>query len=129
MIYNHIRQWDAAVRLPMIGIMNVRADRGDRTIQWVRVLKERTTFKFNRLLIVGNYPRAVARYLKPVYKENVQAINERRPDRIMDFIFSLEPTGAVIFGFCNIGGVGVDIVSYWEQHGEPVCLPRVSLSA
>jgi len=129
MIYNQIRRWNSAAGLPMIGMMNVRADRGDRTMQWIQVFKKETTFKFDRLLIVGDYPQAVARYLKTVYKQNVQAINERRPDKIMDFIFSLEPTGAVIFGFCNIGGVGVDIVSYWEQHGEPVCLPRVSLSA
>jgi poly-gamma-glutamate synthase PgsB/CapB len=129
MIYNQIRQWDAVVRLPVIGIMNVRADRGDRTTQWVRILKEGATLKFDRLLIVGDYPCAVARYLKPVYKQNVQAVNDRQPEKIMDLILSLEPAGAVIFGFCNIGGVGVDIVSYWEEHGEPICLPRVSSSA
>ena len=96
-----------------IGILNCRADRGDRTKQWITELKTTNHFNFTQLFVIGDHIHAVGRALS-----QKKYISEKKPERIMQFILDRVKEKSVIFGFGNFGGLGKQCVQYWQLHGE-----------
>jgi len=96
-----------------IGLLNLRSDRGDRTVQWIQALKNGAAQHFNKIFVMGDHTKVVKRKIK-----SVNDIKERLPDRIMETIFTEIKDQSVIFGFGNIGGNGRTLVEYWNQIGE-----------
>ncbi len=105
-------------RLPVglnnfFGLLNLRADRGDRTIQWIEALNNGSSREFQKIFVMGAHTKAVKRKLK-----SVSIIEEQRPERMMNTILNEVEGQSVIFGFGNIGGAGRALVEYWNQIGE-----------
>lgn len=111
------RELWAAAGTRSIGLLNLRRDRGDRTQQWRDELR-RTDYGFDRLCVVGDVPRLSLRRLGRQYGHRLVVIAERDPDRLMAAIARLEPMGGFLFGFGNIGGLGLRLVRRWSHMGE-----------
>jgi poly-gamma-glutamate synthase PgsB/CapB len=109
-------KWGAVRR---IGLLNLRRDRGDRTEQWFRVLRHGSP-SFDRLFVVGDVPLHSIRPLKRLYGDRLRIIRKRDPAAIMRAILEDEANGSMIFGFGNIGGVGLRLVGLWKEGGRPV---------
>jgi poly-gamma-glutamate synthase PgsB/CapB len=96
-----------------IGLLNLRSDRGDRTLQWIQALKNGTAHHFTKLFIIGAHTSVVKRKVNSVY-----IIKDKLPEKIMNGIFAEIEDQAVVFGFGNIGGNGSKLIDYWNQIGE-----------
>ncbi|MEM3432979.1 MAG: poly-gamma-glutamate synthase PgsB [Candidatus Methanomethyliaceae archaeon] len=122
-VYDRIVAWNRDQRLPMVGILNLRGDRADRTLQWLQALRAKA-LRFGRLFISGAGASVVARKLRPhLHCEcPIEALHVRSadPEKIMQTIAAVEPQGGIVFGFGNIGGLGAALVEYWEKSGELV---------
>jgi poly-gamma-glutamate synthase PgsB/CapB len=105
---------------PMIALLNLREDRGDRTGQWLDALRAGFFEDFARLIIIGDHARALGRkrLARPSSKTIVSAWPERRPQIIMDKLFALERGGGAVIGMGNMGGLGREIVDHWARTGE-----------
>jgi len=101
-----------------IGLLNLRADRGDRTAQWIRAFRSRGFDPFSRLIVLGTHPHAavVRRVLRRCSCPSCW-LKHAAPERIMEKILALENEGAVVIGIGNIGGLGTKLVHYWKSTG------------
>ncbi len=98
---------------PFIGLLNLRSDRSDRTIQWIQALRNGASNHFNRLYIMGAHTNVVKRKLKSVI-----VIKDKLPEKIMGNILAEIEDQSIIFGFGNIGGNGKKLVEYWKSIGD-----------
>jgi len=108
-------------RLPdrLIGLLNLREDRGDRTKQWLDALRAGFFDAFEELIFVGDHARALARKKPagPSSKPKVSAWPAREPDKIMDGLFAAAGPGRTVVGMGNMGGLGSALVEYWARIG------------
>jgi len=106
----------------MIALLNLREDRGDRTRQWLDALQAGFFDAFDEMVFIGDHARALARkkLSGPSSKTKISAWPSRRPDKIMDRIFSTKDEGSAIIGMGNMGGLGSELVDYWSRIGAPL---------
>jgi len=102
----------------IIGILNLRKDRGDRTLQWLKALFKGMFPEFKKFYLIGEHSRALKRKLKSM-KTQIFILEIRNPDKIMKKIFENENEDFILIGIGNIGGIGIEIVNYWERTGKP----------
>jgi len=95
------------------GLLSLRSDRGDRTLQWVTALRGEARSWFDPLFILGGHAAAARRALGWG-----QVIGGRDPDRIMANVTEGLNDRDVVFGFGNLGGKGRELVELWEMKGE-----------
>ncbi|MFC1545321.1 poly-gamma-glutamate synthase PgsB [Gemmatimonadota bacterium] len=98
----------------MYGLLNLRIDRGDRTLQWIDALRGEWADSFQTLHVTGGHARALSRRLS-----DARLLRERDPVKLTGLILSGLPDGAVLFGFGNIGGMGESLVDHWSRRGVP----------
>ncbi len=96
------------------GLLHLRSDRADRTLQWVGALTGANGHMFDSLFVVGGHARALARKVK-----NTGVLSSDDPQEIMHSVGSRIQNRTVIFGFGNIGGIGARLVEHWNRNGEP----------
>jgi poly-gamma-glutamate synthase PgsB/CapB len=103
-----------------VGLLSLRPDRGDRTLQWVAALREGFLDRFSRLCVVGLHGRALARRLgRVVNGGKVEVLRGTKPEEITRTVLSgIADEGGVLFGFGNIGGVGQALVAHWSKAGK-----------
>jgi poly-gamma-glutamate synthase PgsB/CapB len=104
-----------------VGLLSLRPDRGDRTLQWVKALREGFLDRFSRLYVLGVHASALARRLgRSDHAARVEVLRGSRPAEITQTALSgIRETGGAVFGFGNIGGAGEALVSHWREAGEP----------
>lgn len=113
------RALDRAARLVpdaagTVGILNLRADRPDRSLQWLRELERGALARFDALFVAGAHTAAVCRRLR-----GVRALPGRLPpERIMAAIADRLADRTMVFGFGNMAGAGRELVAYWAARGE-----------
>lgn len=100
-----------------IGLLNLRRDRGDRTLQWLHALQEEDAFIFDRLVLVGEHAPVLGKRLKRRLKATVTVLKEKRPEELTARLFGLEEEVAVVIGMGNMGGMGQRLVDHWERMG------------
>ncbi len=100
------------------GILNLRQDRGDRTIQWLKALREGIFPEFRKLFLIGNHAHAMKRKLKLI-NTSLFVLRPKNPQKIMEEILAAEIEDTVLIGIGNIGGIGKELVSYWDKIGRP----------
>lgn len=103
----------------VVGLLNFRQDRGDRTIQWLQVLNQGIFPEIKRLLLVGGHALALKHRLKKTSKIELSVIKEKEPQKIMEKISAMAKGETVLFGMGNMGGAGKGLVNYWEDIGKP----------
>jgi poly-gamma-glutamate synthase PgsB/CapB len=98
----------------LIGLLNLRADRGDRTLQWIEALRNGGSDHFKYIYVIGTHARVVGKKLK-----NTIILPHKEPEKIMAAIYGNgKDEGSVIFGFGNIKGAGKLLVNHWKKTGE-----------
>jgi gamma-polyglutamate synthase len=97
-----------------IGILNLRADRSPRTVQWISVLRSGASGRFARLFVTGSPAGLVRRRV-----DGVNVLKSASPERMTQIVCNEAPDGALIFGFGNVKGSGKSLIEYWSRIGEP----------
>ncbi|MFC1725059.1 poly-gamma-glutamate synthase PgsB [candidate division KSB1 bacterium] len=95
------------------GILNLRADRGDRTLQWIETLKNGRFECLKRIYAVGAHSRIVKRKA-----ERIIVPDKKSPEYLMNTVISDSNDNDVVFGFGNMKGMGEVLVKYWKSIGE-----------
>ncbi len=102
-----------------MGLLNLRNDRGDRTLQWLTALKKRIFPEFKRIYLVGFHAQAFKRKFGASNGISLHILKRSKPDKLLSQILQQEKGDCVLVGIGNIGGVGRDLVDFWEKEGEP----------
>ena len=103
-----------------IGLLNLREDRGDRTLQWAEALEMGDFDRLTRIAVIGGQARAFGRRLKKRAgwpEDRLVVLKERTPATVFRNLLRLAAGPAVVIGLGNIGGMGKGIVEYWERTG------------
>lgn len=96
----------------LIGLLLLRPDRGERTVQWIEALRGDRFDCFNRLYVTGGHSRVAGRKLAGIHRlKGTTAEGITRP------IMAEAEDRAVVLGFGNIVGRGELLVDYWSRLG------------
>ena len=112
-----------------VAVLNLRSDRGDRTMQWLQALEDGFFAPFSNLVFVGDHARAMGRRkwdkrlspaadLEATLLPVISAVPARDPARIMATLAHLVAGDALIVGLGNVGGAGEALVDHWARTGE-----------
>lgn len=102
----------------IIGLLNLRKDRGSRTMQWFDALQGEGGDVFDRLVFVGEHALALRAKLKGRSKPEITVVKGKKPEDLIEQIAILEKEESVVFGMGNMGGMGSLLVEYWERIGD-----------
>ncbi len=102
----------------VIALLNLRKDRGDRTMQWMLALKAGAFPEFEKIFLSGDHGYVLKRKLKKTLKAELFILKNKVPHRIMEEISEKAESDAVLVGIGNMGGVGKELVKYWEGFGQ-----------
>ena len=102
---------------PLVGLLNLRDDRGDRARQWLVAAKKGFFDGFSHVAVTGGAARAFLRLLgnaangRPAFS----LLSERSPDAATRRLAGLAPGEALIVGLGNMGGAGERFVESWSR--------------
>jgi poly-gamma-glutamate synthase PgsB/CapB len=102
-----------------IGLLNLRPDRGDRTLQWAEALQKGHFKLFDRWVFIGGHALALKKKLKSLKKIRISVMKEKSPSAIMAKLAAMEKGDVVLVGLGNMAGAGRELVKYWERIGKP----------
>jgi hypothetical protein len=97
----------------LVGLMSLRADRADRTEQWIKALLGDEFEFMKNIWVTGGHARIVARKVK-----NARVLKGNHPKEMMESILAETEDQQVIVGFGNMKGTGELLVDYWSREGE-----------
>jgi poly-gamma-glutamate synthase PgsB/CapB len=101
----------------VIGVLNLRGDRGDRTLQWFDALRSEEFPEIQKLICVGDHALALTRKLKKYAGFELYAWSNYRPEKMLERLSTIVDKKAVVIGMGNMGGAGKRLVDYWEKAG------------
>jgi hypothetical protein len=110
-------------RRPWIGLLNLRSDRADRTLQWLEALGGGGFPELAGLAFVGGHAALCRRRLeRRGWKGRLLRLSGRSPASWMRALEVFAPEGAVVAGMGNIAGAGTVLIEEWDRRGEPYAL-------
>ncbi|HHY45832.1 MAG TPA: poly-gamma-glutamate synthase PgsB [Firmicutes bacterium] len=103
----------------IVGILNCRADRPDRTRQWADALIK-GHFPVDVVIATGSgcYP---LRAFRPAIRQrgvDFRLLGAVSPDRVMQEIGTVVTEGGIVLGLGNIAGAGMALAKMWAGMGE-----------
>jgi poly-gamma-glutamate synthase PgsB/CapB len=101
----------------VIGVLNLRSDRGDRTLQWFDALRSGKFPEIQKLISVGGHASAMTRKLKKYAEAELYAWPSFQPEEMLTRLSAIEKDKAIVIGMGNMGGIGKRLVDYWEKAG------------
>jgi len=102
----------------VIGLLNFREDRGDRTIQWIEALEKDMFPELDSLILLGHHAVAARRKLKTIPKDKIQVLTGHSPAEIIQRLSQQEKNDSVLIGMGNMKGAGKAFVDVWEETGR-----------
>ena len=104
-----------------VGLLSLRPDRGDRTLQWLTALREGFLERFERLYVMGLHARAFERRLKRASRRtSVEVLEVKGPEETTRMVMSsIRQARGLVFGFGNMAGPGEALIAHWNAIGEP----------
>ncbi len=103
----------------VVGLLNLRRDRGDRTIQWLKSLGENTFPEFRKIFLIGEHASAFKKRLKRLAGMETFVLKSRPPKGILEEISKSVGAETVLVGMGNMGGAGRELIEEWENRGKP----------
>jgi poly-gamma-glutamate synthase PgsB/CapB len=105
-----------------VGLLVLRPDRGDRTLQWVKALREGFLQRFSHLYVMGLHARALQRRLKRFDAgPPVHVVEAAKPAITTRKLLSvIRDGGGIVFGFGNIAGAGEELIAHWNSAADPI---------
>ena len=107
---------------PLVGILNFRADRGDRTRQWLDAYGRGFFSGFRSVYVVGAHIHSLNIRRRTGRPPSFTPLPDRTPSAIMERIASAEGASPLLIGLGNIGGIGEALVEHWQRIGRPHAL-------
>lgn len=104
-------------RMLLVGLLNLRRDRGDRTLQWSYSLCH-DSWPFDRLVVTGHTPWYVRQSLRRTFGSRLVFATARESEYVMEAVTANAQDGGLVFGFGNIAGIGAALVDEWRKRGE-----------
>jgi poly-gamma-glutamate synthase PgsB/CapB len=101
----------------VIGVLNLRGDRGDRTLQWFEALKRGGFPEIQKLICMGHHRVALIKKLKKHVGVELYSWRDYQPKEMMARLVAIAEEKAVVIGMGNMGGAGKRLVDYWEEEG------------
>ncbi|MBN2246099.1 MAG: poly-gamma-glutamate synthase PgsB [Candidatus Aminicenantes bacterium] len=102
----------------LVGILNLREDRADRTLQWLREFRLGHIQGIDRLVLTGGHAAVFKRKLKSLGALEIEMVKEQDPELFIRRILSRDKEGrSVLLGMGNMLGMGSVLVKYWEENG------------
>jgi poly-gamma-glutamate synthase PgsB/CapB len=103
----------------LVGILNFRQDRSDRTLQWLSILEQGYFQDFSKLFLIGAHVHALRlKKLSNLLPPSIP-LTAKSPAAIMEKVAEGMDGGAVLVGIGNMGGLGAALVENWEKIGRP----------
>lgn len=102
----------------IIGLLNFRRDRGDRTIQWLKALNRNIFPEIDEFYLAGEHSQAFLRRVHKDIKSKVKIVTSNDPEGIIDQITSGRKEEILLIGMANMGGLGQEMVNYWQRMAE-----------
>ncbi len=99
------RQW--------AGLLSLRADRADRTAQWIEALRGGMFDCLSRIYVTGPHAGIVARTVR-----SARVVRAGQPREMMRAIVTDLEDQSVIVGLGNMKGTGELLVNFWSTEGE-----------
>jgi len=96
-----------------VGVLSLRSDRGDRTMQWLDVLTGRFSGLFDTLYVTGAHANVFRNKVK-----GAKVLKNKSPERMTKTVMADADDGTVIFGFGNMMGEGRRLVTHWSEIGD-----------
>jgi hypothetical protein len=103
-----------------IGLLNMRADRPDRTRQWLEAVRDGFFEGFAEILFVGEQAQALERAGRRLGRAvpAFGVVRGRKPERIMSALWESAEEETLVVGMGNIAGAGRALVEHWNSIGE-----------
>jgi poly-gamma-glutamate synthase PgsB/CapB len=106
----------------IVGLLNLRADRPERTAQWSDALRNGSLLNIKKIILIGD--RFTCLYLQRKLRANqnleINIVSGEKPEKIMGAIYKSGYQDSVIFGFGNIKGAGEKLINYWNSSGREI---------
>jgi poly-gamma-glutamate synthase PgsB/CapB len=122
LVLDHLKKRLISDGRPLIGLLNFRADRGDRTRQWLQAHGGGFFSGFQSLYGTGAHIHSLRIRRMTGPPPRLIPISDRSPSAVMEKIASAESGGGIVVGLGNIGGLGEALVDYWQIIGRPHAL-------
>jgi poly-gamma-glutamate synthase PgsB/CapB len=106
----------------MIGLLSLREDRGDRTLQWIRAAGEGFFRDFAFVVLIGRPAPAALRKIRkspPPGGTAFSFYDGASPEALMNRVVSAASGEPVVIGLGNIVGPGEQLVRFWDEKGIP----------
>ncbi len=104
----------------ILGILNLRRDRADRTLQWLEAFLQHDFPEIQNLYVTGDHSRAfVRRMVSKKAGPELSALPSLPPSELMKALAQEKPTPALLLGLGNMQGLGRNLVEFWEKEGTP----------
>jgi poly-gamma-glutamate synthase PgsB/CapB len=117
-VMNKIKECGLGDKKKIIGILNLREDRADRTVQWLREFRAGRIRGIDRLILTGAHAAAFKRRLKPPGSLEVEVLKEQDPDLFLNTILERDRgEDVLLLGMGNMQGMGSSLVEYWDKRG------------
>ena len=118
MVLNKIKESGLGDKKKLIGILNLREDRADRTLQWLREFHAGRIHDIDRLILTGAHAAPFKRRLNPPEPLETNVIKEQEPEQFLRQILEKDRDKDILFlGMGNMQGIGSSLVEYWEKMG------------
>lgn len=118
MVLNKIQESGLGYNKKLIGILNLREDRADRTLQWLREFRAGRIHNVDRLILTGAHAAPFKRRLNPPGPLEAEVIKEQEPEQFLNQILEKErDKDILLLGMGNMQGLGSSLVEYWEKRG------------
>ena len=101
----------------LVGLLNLRSDRGDRTLQWLDALRDGFFDGFAALYVIGAHTRS-KRWRSAGALPILRPLDHRAPGPLLAEIVRAHSAGGVLVGLGNMGGPGRSLVEHWERIGR-----------
>jgi poly-gamma-glutamate synthase PgsB/CapB len=106
----------------LVGLLSLREDRGDRTLQWLSAAADGFFRDFDHVAVLGRPAAAAARRLHKILGPDFGKFSffeNPEPGELMDRLAASMAREPLIIGFGNIVGAGERFVRHWETRGRP----------
>jgi len=122
-IWDRLRGMKTLCTLPSVGVLNLRADRIWRCIQFSRALA--SDFDLYKIILVGDLIPLIKRTIYHMEKDRKRIICKNRwqgAEDLLDTVLRFPPREMVIYGFGNTLGMGLELIQFFEERGQEIWL-------
>lgn len=119
-VFARVRERLAMGARPLVALLNLRVDRGDRTRQWLRAFEDGLFGEFELVALIGGGLRPAERRFRAGRRAGsprVISLRSRDPRAVMSGVLAESGPEPVVVGMVNMVGLGARLVEFWESQG------------